>query len=229
MYKNNVILKGKKDKLVIQLDAALDFSLLQQCLIDKLKEADAFLGDTKTAIEFTERNLSEEEENILLELIKENSRIKISYLFSKEEEAEPVDSHYNFMKLLSEEGITKFHRGTLRSGHRLDYHGNVVVLGDVNPGALITAKGNILVLGYLNGTAYAGQENDSEAFIGALSLNPIQLKIGHSLAANPNAESLEANRIKKTSSLEIAYSKEGRIFIETFDKNTLSKMKTISE
>lgn len=228
MNRNKVILKGKKDKLIIHLDSEIEFSELKICLIDKLKEAESFIGSSKTAIEFSNRLLSEDEENILLDLIRTNSSIKISYLFSNHMTEEGLEEN-SFMKLLSEEGITKFHKGTLRSGHRLDYHGNIVILGDVNPGAVVKAKGNILVLGYLNGTAYAGQDNDSEAFIGALSMNPIQLKIGQFIAANPNAESLEANRIKKTSSLEIAYSKEDRIFIETFDKNTLLKMKKISD
>jgi septum site-determining protein MinC len=230
MNKNKVILKGRKGKLVVQLDPTVDFALLQQCLVEKLQEAETFLGDARTAIEFTERILTEEEENSLLDLIKKHSRIQISYLFSNEslEIENPEVHHTPFMKLLSEEGMTKFHKGTLRSGHRLDYAGNVVILGDVNPGALVNAKGNILVLGYLNGTAYAGQENDSEAFIGALSLNPIQIKIGHTIAANPSCASLDTNKIRKTSSLEIAYSKDGRIIIEAFDKSTLAKMKKIS-
>ena len=44
------------------------------------------------------------------------------------------------------------------------------------------AKGNIIVLGHLNGTVYAGLDDDKDAFIGANYMNPIQLVIGSTIA-----------------------------------------------
>lgn len=38
----------------------------------------------------------------------------------------------------------------------LEAEGSVIMLGDVNPGARITARGNIIVLGAMRGTAIAG-------------------------------------------------------------------------
>lgn len=40
---------------------------------------------------------------------------------------------------------------SLRSGQNIHFDGNVVVLGDVNPGAEIVAGGHILVMGALRG------------------------------------------------------------------------------
>ena len=54
------------------------------------------------------------------------------------------------------ENTTLFHKGNLRSGRSIEYDGSVVLLGDVNPGAQIKAKGNILVLGAIKGTVHAG-------------------------------------------------------------------------
>ena len=45
---------------------------------------------------------------------------------------------------------------TVRSGVRLEYEGNVVVLGDVNPGAEVVAGGSVVVWGRLRGVVHAG-------------------------------------------------------------------------
>ena len=54
-----------------------------------------------------------------------------------------------------EEELTLFVYRTVRSGQEIDYNGNIVVIGDVNPGALLKANGNIIVLGCLKGVAHA--------------------------------------------------------------------------
>lgn len=84
------------------------------------------------------------------------------------------------------EGITKFIHGTLRSGQEVDYNGNIVVIGDVNPGAFLKAKGNIVVLGTLRGVAHAGVGGNYDAIVAAYSLLPMQLRIGDIIARPPD-------------------------------------------
>ena len=69
-------------------------------------------------------------------------------------------------------------RGTCRAGEVLKFAGNVVVVGNVNPGAQIIAQGDILVFGALRGTAHAGAGGDSTAVILAMSSAAPQLRIG---------------------------------------------------
>ena len=69
-------------------------------------------------------------------------------------------------------------RGTCRAGEVLKFPGNVVVVGNVNPGAQIIAQGDILVFGALRGTAHAGAGGDSTAVILAMSSATPQLRIG---------------------------------------------------
>ena len=45
---------------------------------------------------------------------------------------------------------TTFHRGSLRSGQRLEVDGSVVILGDVNSGAEVMASDNIVILYFNN-------------------------------------------------------------------------------
>ncbi len=53
-------------------------------------------------------------------------------------------------------------RGTLRGGQALHHAGNIVVVGDVNPGAELVATGDILVFGRLAGIAHAGAQRRRE-------------------------------------------------------------------
>ena len=77
------------------------------------------------------------------------------------------------------------HRGTLRSGDHLQVDGSVLVLGDVNPGARVSAKGDVRVWGRLRGIAHAGQDGDTSARVVALQLRPLQLRIAGAVARGP--------------------------------------------
>ena len=78
-----------------------------------------------------------------------------------------------------------FHHGTLRSGDQLESQGDVLLLGDVNPGAKICAAGNVLVWGRLRGVAHAGTEGRNSSKIVALQLRPLQLRIADVVARGP--------------------------------------------
>ncbi|MCR4401829.1 MAG: septum site-determining protein MinC [Firmicutes bacterium] len=80
-------------------------------------------------------------------------------------------------------------RGTLRSGQRATFSGNVVVLGDVNPGAEVVAGGDIVVMGALRGVAHAGSPDNRRAMVVALRFMPTQLRIADAIARPPDGES----------------------------------------
>lgn|GEM_PF-197567 len=77
-------------------------------------------------------------------------------------------------------------RRTLRSGQRVRFHGNVVVLGDVNPGAEIVAAGDIVVMGTLRGVAHAGATGSTEAIVAAFRLQPTQIRVGAVIGRAPD-------------------------------------------
>ncbi len=92
-----------------------------------------------------------------------------------------------------ERPATLYHRGTLRGGQALAQIGNIVVVGDVNPGAELVASGDIVVFGSLRGTAHAGAQGDPKARVIALELAPTQLRIATCIAAggDPARRTLE--------------------------------------
>jgi septum site-determining protein MinC len=73
---------------------------------------------------------------------------------------------------------TKFYKGSLRSGQRIEFEGSVVIIGDVNDGAEIIAEDNIVVLGALRGMAHAGAKGNEQAIIAARIIDSLQIRIG---------------------------------------------------
>jgi septum site-determining protein MinC len=76
-------------------------------------------------------------------------------------------------------------RRTLRSGQAIQNTGHLTLIGDVNPGAEVTAGGDIIVWGKLRGTAHAGAVGDDGAIVCALQLAPSQIRIGSYIARSP--------------------------------------------
>ena len=210
---NHVIIKGKNDRLVIALNPDIDFLDICDILKTKILEAKNFIGNSRMAIEFSGRALTNEEENKLIGIITENSNIVISYIFSKRTDSEEEMDLENINPLI-EEGKTHFFRGTLRSGSKIESVGNVVVLGDVNPSSIIKARGNVIVLGHLNGTVYAGLGGDDRAFIGAIYFNPIQLTIGMKTITDIQDEILDSSRVNKKSRFKVARIRNQEIVVE---------------
>lgn len=101
---------------------------------------------------------------------------------------------------------------TLRSGQSVRYNGNVVVFGNVNPGAEVVATGDIIVAGSLKGVAHAGACGDESAIIAAFSLTPTQLRIAGFVARPPEAE--ESRKNTTPGCPEMAKVKDGFIVIE---------------
>ena len=210
---NHVIIKGKNDRLVIALNPDIDFLDICDILKTKILEAKSFIGNSRMAIEFSGRALTNEEENKLIGIITENSNIVISYIFSKRTDSEEEMDLENINPLI-EEGKTHFFRGTLRSGSKIESDGNVVVLGDVNPSSIIKARGNVIVLGHLNGTVYAGLGGDDRAFIGAIYFNPIQLTIGMKTITDIQDEILDSSRVNKKSRFKVDRIRNQEIVVE---------------
>ncbi len=81
---------------------------------------------------------------------------------------------------------TLYIQRTLRSGQSITSDGNIVIIGDANPGSEIIAKGDITVWGILGGIAHAGSAGNQYARIRALKMNAIQLRIADTFARRPD-------------------------------------------
>ena len=109
-------------------------------------------------------------------------------------------------KLMELSSLTgQFYKGNLRSGDVLETETSIVVIGDVERGARVLAKGNIIILGALRGAALAGAAGNINAVIVAFEMAPSQIKIsdlsypkaekGKSLGRGPMMILVENGRI----------------------------------
>jgi septum site-determining protein MinC len=98
---------------------------------------------------------------------------------------------------------------TLRSGQTLHHAGHVVIIGDVNPGAEVSAGGDIVVWGSLRGTVHAGADGDEGRCVCALDLSPTQLRIGNYIARPP-----DERRRRRSAQPERAFLSDGQLVAE---------------
>ena len=106
--------------------------------------------------------------------------LKINSIFVKKQEVKN-----KLLLLNSEKKDDILHEGTVRSGDRISSNGNLCIIGDVNPGAILSAQQNIYVWGKLLGIAHAGKGGNNKASISSLYLNPLQLRIADVVAIGP--------------------------------------------
>ena len=106
--------------------------------------------------------------------------LRINSTFLKEQEVKKKLLLFNSKK---KDDI--LHEGTVRSGDRISSNGNLCIIGDVNPGAIVSAKNNIYVWGKLLGIAFAGKTGNNNASISSLYLKPLQLRIADVIAIGP--------------------------------------------
>jgi septum site-determining protein MinC len=104
-----------------------------------------------------------------------------------------------------------YHTGTLRGGQALHHGGNIVIVGDVNPGAELVATGDIIVFGRLAGIAHAGAQGDAAARIYAIDLAATQLRIATLIAADDA-------KPRRVPTPEAAIVRDGRIVILSLDQ-----------
>jgi septum site-determining protein MinC len=91
----------------------------------------------------------------------------------------------------------------IRSGQILSIQGNLLLIGDVNPGGTVTATGNIYVLGALRGIACAGiKENNPKSVIAASIMEPTQLRIGDRIS---RTDENQRDELRNDHFLECAY------------------------
>ena len=106
-----------------------------------------------------------------------------------------------------------FVKTTFRSGESITYHGDVIVLADVNPGAEIIAEGDIVVFGRLRGMVHAGSAGDTRATIIALELDSPRIQIGPYTGLAPTIKS--SSKSTRTGP-KIAYSRRRSIYVSSY-------------
>lgn len=178
--RSTVMIKGNKSGMTIYLDPNAPFAQILADLEKKFRESAKFWGSVQMALALEGRSLTPEEEFEIANAIMESSQVEILCLIDQDgEQIRRCERALN-EKLMELSGLTgEFHKGDLHRGDNLDSEVSLVIIGDVNHGARVTAKGNIIILGELKGSVYAGCGGNADAVVVALDMAPIQIRIGN--------------------------------------------------
>ena len=222
--KQPVVIKANNYGLMIILDPDLEFEELLKAVGDKFKESAKFFGNADMAVAFDGRKLSADEEESIIQTILKNSSIHIICTIDNDPVREAqFKKKLEQISISEDTSLTKIHKGYFRSGQMMEFDTGVVIIGDINPGAKVVAKGSIVVLGALKGAAEAGAGGNDDTFIIALDMNPIQLRIGSKIARC--ADNLTLLSKSKCLSPQVAFVENDNICIEDLNKNVLDSLK----
>ena len=174
--KNCVSINLKKNEIIIKLnDDAAQVEIVEN-LKKKLPELKKLYKDEKTPITVTGKILKNREIDEIQELIKSKIDVEIDFDMPKSLGLSSIKKAFDKKIAVSE---TKFHRGSLRSGQRMESEGSLVIIGDVNSAAEVMASDNIIVLGALRGLAHAGAKGNKQAIIAAGLIDTVQIRIAN--------------------------------------------------
>ena len=174
--KNCVSINLKKNEIVIKLSDNATQMEIVEALRKKLPELKKLYKDEKTPITVAGKVLKNREIDEIQALIKSKIDVEIEFDMPKSLGLSSIKKTFEKEIAISE---TKFHRGSLRSGQKLEADGSLVILGDVNSGAEVMASDNIVVLGALRGLAHAGAKGNRQAIIAAGLIDTVQIRIAN--------------------------------------------------
>ncbi|GAK43273.1 septum site-determining protein MinC [Paenibacillus urinalis] len=197
---NHVTIKGIKDGLVFLMDDECDLEELLSELRFKLEHSHQNILSgpiIHVDVKLGSRIVTEEQKEEILHILKQKGNLLIRSI-------ESPDAETDENKASALTTIT----GIVRSGQVLHHEGNLLLLGDVNPGGSVSCTGNIYIMGALRGMAHAGNKGNEDAIICASYFAPTQLRIAEVISRPPDEwEQREAG-------MEFAYLQNGQMQID---------------
>lgn len=187
----SVSINLKKGENLIKIEEKAEQKDILLDLTKKLPDLKKLYKEEKTPIRITGKALKNKEMDEINSLVKKYLNVEINFDIPKEFGLSSIKKTFNQTVNVSE---TKFHRGSLRSGKKIEVEGSVVILGDVNSGAEVMATDNIVILGNLRGLAHAGAKGNKEAIISAGKLEAVQLRIAN-IVKELSKEETEKNKV----------------------------------
>ncbi|WP_318036181.1 septum site-determining protein MinC [Halobacillus amylolyticus] len=179
-----VTIKGTRDGLTLHLNDQCSFKSIVNELEQKLamNGLDRDEPMIRVTIQLGKRYLSAQQQESLREIVRERQNLVVESIDSE------VMTKDEALAWKEDTEITPVVR-TIRSGQIVEIRGDMLLIGDVNPGGEVMATGNIFIMGSLRGVAHAGVHGDNKAVIAASYMMPNQLRIADQLSRAPDYES----------------------------------------
>ena len=214
--------KGNKKGLIINIKKVAPFEQVKESIIDRLEENVGFFNGAKI-YQINSDYLNDVQMMMIEDAI--TSRFDIEFVEEKDKETyintyetKYVDNMRSGEKVVFDGDVVVM--SDMNSGSQVSSTRNVVVMGNINSGAKVVANGNIVVMGEVRGFVHAGAKGNDSAYVIANSLCPKILQIADNIAEAPDDE-YEESKNDKIIIPEIAFVSKDRIVIESFLPKTL--------
>ncbi|MEZ0536100.1 septum site-determining protein MinC [Caldicellulosiruptoraceae bacterium PP1] len=204
-----IIMKGFNKGIAIVLNPVTDFNILCEELKNKVISAKNLFSGNEVPIQFIGRRLTSSELFQLIEIMKTFGGMHEAIFLWNELNFQTLLNYKDEINVSQNNDNFKIFKGTVRSGQVVESNGDLIVIGDVNPGAQIMAINNVFVLGALRGVAHAGLNGNSNAIVFALELNPVQIRIANVIARSPDYDETKSNVP------EVAYIQDNMIVVKS--------------
>ncbi len=166
----------RNNYVVIKINDETEFSDIEKEVRKKVNQLKKIYKEDKTPIRVIGKVLKNKEIEQIETIIKDILDVDVEFDMPREMGLSNIKKTFLSEITTSE---TKFHKGSLRSGQKLEEERSIVILGDVNSGAEVIASDNIVVLGTLRGLAHAGAKGNKQAIIAAGRLDTVQMRIAN--------------------------------------------------
>ena len=214
--------KGNKKGLIINIKKVAPFEQVKESIIDRLEENVGFFNGAKI-YQINSDYLNDVQMMMIEDAI--TSRFDIEFVEEKDKETyintyetKYVDNMRSGEKVVFDGDVVVM--SDMNPGSQVSSTRNVVVMGNINSGAKVVANGNIVVMGEVRGFVHAGAKGNDSAYVIANSLCPKILQIADNIAEAPDDE-YEESKNDKIIIPEIAFVSKDRIVIESFLPKTL--------
>lgn len=181
MKTQNVMIKGTKSGLSLQLNDRCSYDEILSELEEKISELKSSEENQLVSVRILTGNryLTTEQEEELKELIRQQKNLIVEVIESD------VITKEDATRMVESQEVTSV-AAIVRSGQVLEVPGDLLLVGDVNPGGTVRAGGNIFIMGALKGVAHAGYSGWNDAVIVASFMTPSQLRISDCISRAPD-------------------------------------------
>ncbi len=222
---NAVRIKSTSGGMKVYLNSDLDFEELLAEIGRKFGESAKFFGNAQTILSLEGRELSEEEEARIVDVISQNTMLDIVCLYEERteitEEPEPEPEPEPQVEEIPKEERVVFYKKSIDAGEIIKADKDLVVFGNVSEGATIMSVNSIYVFGGLYGEAYAGIDKGNEYVVAAMDFNPEKIGIGR---LEYQGKKVSKWRKKTNFEPQIAYVKDKKIITEQITKELLNSL-----
>lgn len=201
---NCVSINLKKEEIIVKISEQATHEEVLECMKDKISQLSKMYKEEEIPIYVVGKVLKEKEMEEIKELITSEIDVDVQFDSPKEMGLTGIKKVYEKNTDNSE---TKYYRGSLRCGQKMEFEGSIVIIGDINGGAEVIAGENIVVLGTLRGLAHAGAKGNKKATISASVMDAPQMRIAN-LVKEVEKDELQSKKFM------YAYIKENEIIVE---------------